>query len=206
LRVSEQTHKFESGQLSRHAELNIDSKSEYSKNIVTQIARILRGWKCDVYVVFLPLVADSCRINKCKCLFLREKKCGRPWGRIIAVSKIKDLVRNQSRFHGYSTTRGFGGGSAEDQPWTIHRGRGVGNGARCGQRANCQWPGARFRRGRRTDAFRRPKLVAPESQSQDERASQRGTEAGARFLRPTYPGAVGTLKGSHEDIVRSIYL
>jgi hypothetical protein len=31
-------------------------------------------------------------------------------------------------------------------------------------------------------------------------------EAEVRFLRPTHPGTVGTLKGSHEDIVRSIYL
>jgi hypothetical protein len=41
-------------------------------------------------------------------MFLLEKKCGRPWGRIIAMSKIKDLARSEGQFHGYSTARGFG--------------------------------------------------------------------------------------------------
>jgi hypothetical protein len=48
----DRTQKFEFRQEESGSALNIDSKEEYSKNPMTQIARILRGSKCDVYVVF----------------------------------------------------------------------------------------------------------------------------------------------------------
>jgi len=43
--------KFELDKLSRDPVLNIDFKKEYFENPVTQIAQILRGSKCDVYIV-----------------------------------------------------------------------------------------------------------------------------------------------------------
>ena len=48
----DRTQKFEFRQEESGSALTIDSKEEYSKNSMTQIARILHGSKCDVYVVF----------------------------------------------------------------------------------------------------------------------------------------------------------
>ena len=52
LRVFERTQKFEFGQTKWGSGLNADFKEEYSKGLATQIARILHGSKCDVYVAF----------------------------------------------------------------------------------------------------------------------------------------------------------
>jgi hypothetical protein len=46
----EQMQKFEFGKTG--SGLIADSREEYSKGLATQIARILRGSKCDVYVAF----------------------------------------------------------------------------------------------------------------------------------------------------------
>jgi hypothetical protein len=52
LRVFEGTQKFEFGPTKSESGLNADFEEEYSKGRATQIAWILQGSKCDVYVAF----------------------------------------------------------------------------------------------------------------------------------------------------------
>jgi hypothetical protein len=88
--------KFEFGQTKLGSRLDADFKEECSRGPATKIARILHGSE-------MLCSASSGRMNGRKYLLLLTKKCGRPWGRIIAVSKIKDLASGEGQFHVFST-------------------------------------------------------------------------------------------------------